>query len=160
MSRFRCGAPAHPRWGCAGVLFLALLAGACRGDTVEREEPVTLELDGGTVQLAPGVRVIEIEIARANAGREFDPADTDARTGNVVRFIARDRRNHVIAFDAETLEPAAAAFLEATAQMSGPPLLHDGASWVVSLDGAPQGTYSYVCLTHGDRGSITVSPSQ
>lgn len=155
----RFGAPAHLRWRCVGVLFVACIAGACRGDA-GREDPAVLELEGGTVQLAPGERVVEVEVARAAAAGEFEPARAGASPGDVIRFIARDGQNHAIAFDGAALEPATLAFLERTGQLRGPPLVNDGASWVVSLDGAPPGDYPYICLTHGERGMLTVSARQ
>lgn len=138
-------------------MFVACIAGACRGGAVGRDDPVVLELEGETVQLAPGERLVEIEVARAAAGREFEPARADASPGDVIRFTARDGHNHAVVFDGVALEPATRAFLERTGQLRGPPLVKDGASWVVSLDGAPPGDYPYVCLTHGERGMLTVA---
>lgn len=161
MTPRRFGAPAHLRTRCAGVLFVAWVAyaaSACREAAPALDEPATLELDGETIQLARGVQVVEIEVARASAGREFEPASAAAETGDVVRFIARDGHSHAVAFDGAALEPAALAFLQRTGQLRGPPLLNDGTSWIVSLDGAPPGDYPYVCLTHDQRGVITVSP--
>lgn len=158
MIRSGFGAPAHLRWRCAGVLFVACLAGACLGEAADRDEPVVLELEGRTVQLAPGERVVEIDVARGAAGREFEPASAAASPGDVIRFTARDGHNHAVAFDGTALDTAALTFLEETRQLRGPPLVKDGASWIVSLDGAPPGDYSYVCLTHGGRGVLTVAP--
>jgi plastocyanin len=149
-------APAYPVAGCAGALFLCTLGG-CR-DVAPANEPVVLELHGDTVTLPAGVRLVEIAVGRTEHG-DFDPARDTARAGDVVRFTARDRQTHAIVFQGETLAADAAAFLEGSGQLRGPPLLDVGASWIVSLDGAPPGDYPFHCLTHGQSGRLTVTPA-
>jgi plastocyanin len=134
------------------VLFIVT---GCRD--VARIRPVVLELESDTITLPLGARVVEIEVARKPAG-EFQPASIAARVGDVVRFVAKDGHSHAIVFDADQIIPDGAAFLERTGQLRGPPLVHDGATWLVSLDGAPPGEYSFNCLTHSGRGSINVQP--
>jgi hypothetical protein len=41
-------------------------------------------------------------------------------------------------------------------QLRGPPLVNEGAAWVVSLADAPVGRYPFLCRTHGARGRIAV----
>ncbi|MGH7553912.1 MAG: plastocyanin/azurin family copper-binding protein [Longimicrobiales bacterium] len=154
MRSFSKGAPAHSLRGCAGVVFCGLfVVTGCR--EVAQSRPVVLELESDTITLPAGARVVEIEVARKPAG-EFQPASTSARVGDVVRFVAKDGHSHAIVFDAGVIIPDGAAFLERTGQLRGPPLVHDGATWLVSLDGAPPGEYGFNCLTHAGRGSIRV----
>lgn len=152
------GAPAHPPRGCAGVVFLAILAaGACAEPA--RDEPVVLILESDTVTLPAGVRLIEIEIETTGGG-EFRPNAPAARAGDVVRFVSKDTRSHAIVFDAAQLAQSALAFLEGSGQLRGPPLLSEEASWIISLEGAPPGDYPFRCLTHGATASLTVSASR
>lgn len=152
------GSPAHPRGGCAGVAFLIILAlSGCR-QSGSTDQPVVLELEGDTVRLPPGVRLIEITVRVAS--HEFEPSTVDARVGDVVRFTARDAGSHAIAFEGARLAGEAHTFLEQTGQLRAPPLLHDGASWIISLADAPVGEYPFRCLTHGAWGRLNVVAAQ
>jgi plastocyanin len=74
-----------------------------------------------------------------------------------VRFTVLDHRTHAIAFVADSLGAQARTFLERTGQLRGPPLVSEGASWVVVLDGAPPGRYPFLCRSHDVRGVLTIS---
>jgi plastocyanin len=151
---FSKSAPAHSLLGCAGVVFCGLLIVAgCRD--VAPPRPVVIELEADTITLPLGARIVEIEVARKPAG-EFEPATVVANVGDVVRFVAKDGHSHAIVFVADQVIPDGAAFLERTGQLRGPPLVRDGATWLVSLDGAPPGQYGFTCLTHGGSGTINV----
>ena len=56
--------------------------------------------------------------------------------------------------------PEARAFLEKTGQLRSPPLVTNGASWVITLKDAPLGTYVFRCLNHHDTGQLTVAASR
>lgn len=118
--------------------------------------PALLELEGDTIQLEAGVRLMDVTVAMRPDGGEFDPAALQAAPGDVVRFTAGDNGLHALAFDARGLSPDAHAFLERTAQLRSPPLVAAGTQWVISLAGAPAGAYPFTCTTHGVRGSIRV----
>lgn len=151
--------PACPRRGLAGVVIFGwcILAAAACDRVGLRDEPETLELEGDTVQLAAGVRVIGIAVETDAEGGEFEPVRAQARPGDVVRFTAGDARMHAIAFDGDRLPPDARAFLDRSSQLRGPPLMAAGTQWVVNLAGAPPGEYPFTCITHGVHGSLTVS---
>jgi plastocyanin len=150
-------APAYPQAGCAGVLFLLLLAApACR-ERGPSNQQVVLELESDTIQLPAGVQLHQIRM-RVSQPSEFDPPSVQARAGDVVRFEADDGHNHAILFDAPQLSQQMHDFLERSGQLGGPPLLDRGASWIVSFEGAPPGTYGFRCLTHGASGTITLTP--
>lgn len=146
--------PAHPRGGCAGVFFLLALAVPGCGENRPADLPVVLVIEGDTVRLPPGVRLIDIAVQAGS--NEFEPAEPAARIGDAVRFIARDAGSHAITFDGVLLSTEALAFLERTAQLRSPPLLHEGASWILSLADAPPGNYPFRCLTHGASGRLQV----
>lgn len=119
-----------------------------------------LELAADTIRLEPGVTVSDVVVRTAISGRAvFEPETVRVRSGDVVRFVAADRHLHAIAFDAGQLSAEAARFLEQTNQLKGPPLLTEGASWIVSLAAAPPGVYPFVDLSHGARGTVIVDPS-
>lgn len=153
----RSAQPGRPATRRPGLRFLPLgLAALLACDRAAEPRPGTaLRLGSGTVQLAPGSQIHELLL---HAGRhpEFAPDTARARSGDVVRFTAADAAGHAVAFDEQALEPAALAFLRATRQLRGPPLLDAGASWIVSLAGAPPGAYPFLCLGHDGRGLLLV----
>ena len=97
--------------------------------------PAVLELAADTVQL---------------------PDSIVAHPGDVVRFTAGDGATHALAFDGASLAAEARTFLERTSQMRSPPLITEGATWIISLADAPAGTYRFRCLTHNAAGALTV----
>jgi plastocyanin len=128
----------------------------CDRVTQSREEgPRVLELAHDTIQLAAGVSLKQIDVARRDAG-EFDPAVLQANQGDVVRFTARDRGSHAIVFDSPALDSVAREYLERTGQLRGPPLITTGSAWVITLDGAPAGDYPFRCMTHAATGRLQV----
>lgn len=141
----------------SGVLLgVALLAVAC--DRVEPAE--TLRLDTTEVTLAPGVAVHAVWIGGAGAVDSIRPARVDATVDDVLRFVAADHRTHALMFRPESLSTGALEFLERTAQLRGPPLVSEGTSWVVSLEGAPPGRYPFFCRTHDAEAVIMVDSTR
>lgn len=118
----------------------------------------TIQLDSATVRLDRGGDVHDIVVGGAGARDSIAPTMVEAQVGDAVRFTADDRRTHALAFDGDRLEPAARQFLESTLQRLGPPLVDEGAAWVVSFAEAPPGRYPFVCRTHGARGVVVVEP--
>ena len=137
----------------SGVLLSAVLAlGAC--DVLGGG--ATIQLDGQEVRLGRGAEVHDVMIGGSGATDTLEPAAVSAAAGDALRFVAGDRRTHALAFESEPLSPAAREFLESTLQLRGPPLVNEGAAWVVSLADAPPGRYPFICRTHGSRGVVTV----
>jgi len=122
------------------------------------ERPPVLELGAVVAELPPGARIHDVRVGGAAPAAEFDPDTVRARPGDVISFTSAAAGTHAIAFDAPALAPDAGAFLSGTRQLRGPPLISAGATWVVSLDGAPPGTYPFHCITHGARGVLIVGP--
>jgi|CeladaMinimDraft_18_1061708.scaffolds.fasta_scaffold00061_35 plastocyanin len=140
------------------VLLAAVCALAACDRAAVPERPPILELGAVVAELPPGARVHEVRVGGAAPAAELEPDTVRARPGDVVGFTAVAHGMHAVAFDAPALAPEAGAFLSETRQLRGPPLVKAGATWVVSLDGAPPGTYPFVCITHGARGVLVVEP--
>jgi plastocyanin len=147
-----CAAPAY-LCRCVGAFVLLASLLSCERTPFTRAR--TLDVGGDTIQLAPGVDIHDVQI-RNSAEAEFVPASIAARSGDVVRFTTTDSRTHLIEFDEISLPGNARSLFEGKTQVRSPPLLVQGAAWVVSLEDAPAGTYTFLCSTHGSRGQLTI----
>lgn len=141
------------RFGRAGAL-VVLIALAC--DAAPGGGPPVLELANDTIQLGPGVSLLDVNVGRSADG-DFDPAMVEAHTGDIVRFVSEDNGGHAIVFESTALAADVREFLERSAQMRSPPLITSGASWVVTLEDAPAGDYPFRCSTHGESGRLSVA---
>ncbi len=153
--------PGRVRRGRPGVLLARLLL--CLGlvwAACDRVHPpgarTEVELDSGSVSLAEGARLHEVRISGSEGQERIEPAAIQAQPGDAIRFIAGDALTHAIAFDTVAMDAQGRRFLAATSQVSSPPLIRQGASWVVSLDSAPPGDYPFRCLAHGGSGRAIV----
>jgi plastocyanin len=115
----------------------------------------TIQLDTAEVQLS-GARVHDFVIAGQADTDSIAPAGVRAQVGDAVRFTTGDHRTHAMAFDADRLDPPIREYLERTNQLRGPPLVNQGASWVVVLEDAPPGRYPFLCRSHDARGVVVV----
>jgi plastocyanin len=151
------GAPGRMRLRTGALLVFAAAAwlGGCDKKDGPSADPHVLELAHDTIRLDNG-RVIQIFMHAAGDSAGFRPANVRASVGDVLRFTAGDAMTHAVAFEAASLSAEARAFLERTSQMRSPPLVDRGTAWVVSLEGAPPGTYPFIDLTHQSRGQMTV----
>jgi plastocyanin len=136
------------------ALLLGAAAWAC--DAAVPPAPVTFVVEGDTIRLAPGAQMHDVEVRAREGESEFSPDRLGAWPGDVVRFITGDGRGHALAFHAWTLSDSATTFLEKAGQRRGPPLLHAGAVWIVTLENAPIGEYRVTCLVHGDIMTVMV----
>lgn len=153
-------APGRPVAGRPGALLcalLVLLAAACGGDRRSGAEARhRLPLGRDTIDLGREVAVHDVRLSSAGAITGITPATVNAYTGDVLRFVAADSRGHAVGFDEASLAPDVRAFLAGSRQLRGPPLISTGASWVVSLKGAPAGNYPFHSLTGGAGGLLIV----
>lgn len=133
-----------------------MLPAAC-GERVDERGRTVIELeDGETVELGDGA--VAVDVVLVGAGRAGALLDTvRIRPGDAVRFVAADPMLHAVAFDVSLLRTEAAAFLERTGQLRGPPLIETGASWIVSFEDAPPGAYPFADLSQGVRGVVLVT---
>ncbi|HUF50087.1 MAG TPA: hypothetical protein VMN60_04605 [Longimicrobiales bacterium] len=152
-------APARRSMRAGVLLFLCAVAACDRGGRGGDEGPRVLELLNDTIQLAAGVRLIDVKVERGPDG-DFDPALVQAIEGDVVRFTAADNGGHAIAFNGLALAPEARAHLERTGQLRGPPLITVNAAWVITLAGAPVGAYPFRCTTHDVAGRLIVGTTR
>ena len=81
-----------------------------------------------------------------------DPSTDSVPTGAWVQFVTTDWLVHEILFELDSIPRAARDFLERTEQDRSPPLIHQDARFVVSLDGAPSGRYRYRIEGNGEPG--------
>jgi len=106
---------------------------------------------------APAARTHEVKILDDGGSFRFEPANVDARPGDVVRFVHAATMPHNVEF----VRNAVPAGTELGERWSGPYLAKPGDTYEVTIDGAfVNGTYNYVCAPHvsmGMKGTITVS---
>lgn len=154
-------APVRPVIGCTGAFhILALLAAVLIAGCGEEAPPdarrLVLELADDTIVLPPGIALHEVRLRERDGQGVIEPATVEARAGDVLRFVASDARGYSVRFDVAALSAEAAGFLDATHQLASPPLLGEGAAWVVNLEGAPAGEYRYYSANHGVPGLVIV----
>lgn len=146
----------HKLKTCAGVFLLLTLICACdRGSLAGEKKDRTLELAGDTIDVPSGVDLHDVAVRTNPQSKDFDPGNVQAAPGDYLRFTTADNRTHAIVFEAVT--PEIRTFLEQSGQLRSPPLVNNGASWVIALEKAPAGVYRFRCLMHHDTGQLTVA---
>ena len=149
-------APTRIVFSCVGAFVLLIVAAACdRAPLIGDKKDRTLELAGDTIDVPAGVELHDVQVLTTPESKDFEPAQVEAAPGDYLRFTTRDSRTHAIVFDVAA--PQLRTFLESSGQLRSPPLVSNGASWVLALKGAPAGTYAFRCLMHGDTGQLTVA---
>ena len=118
----------------------------------------TLELATDTIDLPNGVDLHDVQVQTNAQNKDFTPTQVAAIPGDYLRFQIADSRTHAIVF--EVTGPEQRTFLEQSGQLRSPPLVTNGASWVIALKGAPLGTYGFRCLIHHDAGQLTVAANR
>jgi plastocyanin len=141
-----------------GALFLLLPAACGDAPLIGEKKDRTLELASDTIDLPEGVDLHDVKVQTNAQGKDFDPVQLSAIPGDYLRFTIGDSRTHAIVF--EVTAPEIRTFLEQSGQLRSPPLVTNGASWVIALKGAPVGTYAFRCLTHQDTGQLTVATTR
>lgn len=146
-------APAHAARVCAGVAVAALFVAGCEDGVRLGGGSRSLALESDTIQLAASVTLHDVAV-RAAGNSDFDPAQVNAKIGDVVRFTVADTRTH--ALSVVPPNDAANQALVATNQLRSPPLVAQGQAWVISLDGVPAGSYTIRCISHAGHATLTV----
>jgi plastocyanin len=118
--------------------------------------PRVIELAHDTIRLEPGSMLVEVRVRRSGTG-DFDPPRVQAAPGDYIRFEAADGGGHAIVFAGDLLSAAGREFMERTDQLRSPPLIREGASWILTLADAPPGTYPFHCTTHNARGELIIA---
>lgn len=114
----------------------------------------TIELDG--TQISIDGTAHQVRITGAGGTDSIAPSTIEASPGDAVRFVA-DRRPHALTFAVDALEAPVREYLDRTGQLRGPPLVNEGASWVVLLEDAPPGRYPFYCRSHDASGELIVT---
>jgi plastocyanin len=151
-------APMHSLMRFVGVLFFLALSGCGDSGFIGEKKDRTLELANDTIDLPSGVDLHDVKVQTNAQSKDFTPAQVTAIPGDYLRFTIGDSRTHAIVFEVSV--PEARAFLEQSGQLRSPPLVTNGASWVIALKGAPVGTYGFRCMIHHDTGQLTVSTTR
>ena len=147
-------APGRPTRRSGVLLTLVLFAGgAAACDALGGG--ATIQLDSTEVDL-PGADLHEVMVTGAGAVDSIAPEQVRVSTGDAVRFEVGDHRTHALTFDTPELQPAIREYLERTGQLRGPPLVNEGAAWVVVLREAPAGRYPFYCRAHDATGVVVV----
>jgi len=80
------------------------------------------------------------------------PAQVELAPGAWLQFVSGDWRVHEVRFEADSLSGPPLAFLRDTDQLESPPLVDQGARYVVSFAGAPEARYPFVVEGNGEPG--------
>lgn len=77
------------------------------------------------------------------------PMELHVTTSGWVQFVTQDWRVYTVHL--RGAEPEATAWLQATRQGDAPPLVEQGARYVIRFEGAPAGAYPFEVLGQGGR---------
>jgi plastocyanin len=127
------------------------------GDAARPRTPEALVIAGDSIFLPLGARIHDLVVRYQATAGEFGPQEVEVHVGDVLRFTAIDAGSHALTLDSHTNTGLVRDFLDRTGQRRSPPLLHAGATWIVSLDQAPTGEYVVYCVTHSDSARIEVT---
>jgi plastocyanin len=105
--------------------------------------------------------VVHRIVLRGGDREVFSPDELAIAEGAWVEFVSDDWRVHEIRFELDSLPAAARAFLEESDQVASPPLVNQGARFLVSFSGAPDGRYPFVAEGNRapGRGVVVVGPT-
>ena len=92
-----------------------------------------------TVSLATGV------------DERAEPDSIVVQVGDYLQFVSSEWLIHEVHFDTTSMDDRTRSFMTVTDQMDSPPLLQQGARFVLSFVDAPPGSYPF--LLEGNRGS-------
>lgn len=101
-------------------------------------------------------------VLRGGAAEEAVPDSVALLEGDWLEFVTGDWRVHEVHFEVDALSGPARAFLEASDQLSSPPLVERDARFVVSFREAPEGSYPFRVEGNGTavRGVVVVVPDR
>ncbi len=133
----------------ASVLLLLLGGGVgCLGDPPPPTDPELAEALG----LAPSTSIHTVHLVDRSGRVGVFPATLEVAGEAVVQFRTRDARVYGVRFLLAEMNSAQRDFLSEGGQGASPPLVEEGARFVVSLQGAPEGRYPFIVEGQGDPG--------
>jgi hypothetical protein len=121
------------------LLLLLLGAAACLREPPPPTDPELAEALG----LPSSTPIHRVTLSGRGEDTRVLPTLLRVRPGDLVQFVTVDRRVYAVRFDLDALAPEPLDFLRATGQEGSPPLAAEGARFVVSLEGAPEGSYPF-----------------
>ena len=135
------------------TVFLTSWFLACSEDLTLRPDEV-LQLELGFTNRDQVHRVI----IRGGDTESASPLKTEVSVGSYVEFVTADWFVHEVAFELDSLSPAARNFLERTDQVASPPLIHKASRYVIDFSEAPPGRYPFILGGNGvsGRGVVVV----
>lgn len=139
------------------LLVLVLMAAAgCLREPPPPTDPELAEALG----MPSGTPIHRVTLSGRSEHTRVLPTFLRVRAGDLVQFVAADRRVYAVRFDLDALAPESLDFLRFTGQEGSPPLSAEGARFVVSLEGAPEGPYPFKVEGYGSavEGTILVEP--
>jgi plastocyanin len=162
------GLTPSPRGGCppaglarlpsrltAILLALGLLSGCLR----EPPPPTDPEL-AEALGLPASTPVHRVVLTGQGESTRVLPREIRVRAGDLVQFVALDRRVYAVRFELGAMSPEMQEFLRSTQQEGSPPLATEGARFVLSLQQAPAGRYPFTVEGYGEGvpGAVVVDP--
>lgn len=93
----------------------------------------------------------------------FEPSEIRIRPGDVVRFVHTDHQPESVAFDLGRAPEGGAELLRAQGAAGAPLLTDPGAFFDVHFRDAPEGTYPFFSIPHGEfgmRGAVVVARTE
>ena len=140
-----------------GAVFLLVLVGAgCEAidPALRPDDQLISELD-----LTERDRVYTVSLA-TGVGESAEPDSIVVQPGDYLQFVSSDWFIHEVHFDSAIMDDQARSFMVVTGQMSSPPLLQQGARFVLSFADAPLGRYPFRLQGNREdgRGVIVVAP--
>lgn len=138
------------------IAFLLLSSPGCEPENPTlRPDAILLEELG----LSKDDRVHTVRLTTKGQERA-SPDSILVEEGDYVQFVSDDWFIHEVFFDSMTMSDSAWTFMVSNDQSASPPLLQNGARFVISLVGASSGAYRF--LLEGNRepgfGVIVVAP--
>lgn len=133
---------------------------ACGAEVEEALQPDQLLRD--SLGLTEDDRVYRVSIDAVDNQERVQPGETRVLPDSWVQFMTADGRVHTVAFELDSLAPAAAAFLRDRGQERSPPLVERETRFLVNFQDAPAGRYPFVVEGNGaaTRGAVVVAEDE
>ncbi len=138
-----------PGAGLFLFLLLSLPVLGCAGDKGEESAGARDSARDLLTSSDPGVH--RVVLGGRGAEEHAVPLRVEVRPGDAVEFLSVDHRVHMVTFPRDSMSAAMVDFFEETGQGPSPPLVTRGSRFVLRLEGAPRGRFSFVSRGHGGR---------
>lgn len=123
-----------------------LLLVSCQEPNNERPPDPLLQ---DSLGLSPNDQVWRVELGSRDNREHVEPPVVTVSPGSWVEFVTTDTRLHTVLFPLDSLPAPSADFLLRTGQTASPPLVEEGARFVMSFEEAPAGRYPFLVEGNG-----------